>query len=65
MITPQVQNLATAERNNATATIVASPCTMTPGQLKVEDVIIYCVKAGICQWKEETEALPIKFDMKA
>lgn len=64
-ITAQVQTLATASGNNATVATTASTFAMTPGQLKVEEVIDYSDKVGLSLWKAAIEALPTKFDMKA
>ena len=50
-ITAQVQNLVTAVGNNATVTTTASTFTMTPGQLKVQDIFDYSDKVGLSLWK--------------
>ena len=68
-ITAQVQNLTTASGNNATVTTTASTFAMTPGEMKVEDVIDYngniftsCQQFSVCfllpctsQWHASTK----------
>ena len=64
-ITTQLQNKVTAAENNSSATNTSSTFFMTPCQLKVEDVMNYSDKVGLCLLRAVIEALPIKFDMKA
>ena len=64
-ITAQVQTFVTALGNNATVTTTTSTFAMTPGQLKVEDIIDYSDKVGLSLWKAAIEALLTKFNMKA
>ena len=65
-ITAQIQNLVVAAGNNATTTTTTtSMFAMTPGQLKVEEIISYSDKVGLSLCKAAIEALAMKFDMKA
>ena len=58
-------NLVTTVGNNSTVTTTASTFAMTPGQIKVEDIIDYNDKVGLSLWKLAIEALLTMFDMKA